>query len=164
MRKFKFVTLLILIAIPFNVAAQEPTYKASIDGWLVDLNEAYTISQKTGKPIIANFTGSDWCGWCHKLKADVFDKTEFKNWSKDNAVLLELDFPRRFQLPENIKQQNYSIQQAFGVKGYPTIWVFSLDKDAEDKYVINAYGKTGYAASATEFIKNVENLINKAKK
>ncbi|PIQ15370.1 MAG: thioredoxin, partial [Flavobacteriales bacterium CG18_big_fil_WC_8_21_14_2_50_32_9] len=83
-----------------------------MDGWEVDVNKAYEISKKTGKPILANFTGSDWCGWCIKLKNEVFIKDEFKTWAKDNVVLLELDFPRRFQLPEEIKQQNYGLQQA----------------------------------------------------
>jgi len=141
-------------------AQEQPAYKASMDGWEVDVNKAYEISKKTGKPILANFTGSDWCGWCIKLKNEVFIKDEFKTWAKDNVVLLELDFPRRFQLPEEIKQQNYGLQQAFGVTAYPTIWVFNLTKSDEGQYSIEAMGKTGYVAGGpSKFQEGVDAMI-----
>ena len=141
-------------------AQEQPAYKASMDGWEVDVNKAYEISKKTGKPILANFTGSDWCGWCIKLKNEVFIKDDFKTWAKDNVVLLELDFPRRFQLPEEIKQQNYGLQQAFGVTGYPTIWVFNLTKTETGQYNIDEMGKTGYVAGGpTNFYKGIEAMV-----
>ena len=40
--------------------------------WNNDLEEAAKLSLKTGKPILANFTGSDWCGWCIRLKKRSF--------------------------------------------------------------------------------------------
>ena len=83
----------------------ELDYKANADGWLVDINKAYEISKKTGKPILANFTGSDWCGWCKKLKYEVFDKPAFKAWAEKTVVLVELDFPRSFQIPQKYKEQ-----------------------------------------------------------
>ena len=138
------------------------TYKAHADGWMVDINEAYKVSEKTGKPIMANFTGSDWCGWCKKLKAEVFDKPEFKKWAEENVVLVELDFPRRFQVPENIKQQNAGLQQAFKVTGYPTIWVFNMGKDDKGQYTIDALGKTGYVKGTAAFTKGVDDMISKA--
>lgn len=137
-------------------------YKATKDGWLVSLDEAYEISQKTGKPIMANFTGSDWCGWCKRLDASVFSKTEFKEYAENNLVLLELDFPRRMQIPDHIRQQNYNLQSAFQVRGYPTVWVFNLTKDNEtNQFNIEALGKTGYLASVDEFIQGVEAMIHK---
>ena len=140
----------------------EKEYKAHAEGWMVDINKAYEVSKKTGKPIMANFTGSDWCGWCKKLKFEVFDKPEFKKWADENVVLVELDFPRRFQLPENIKQQNYGLAQAFKVTGYPTIWVFNLGKDDKGQYTISALGKTGYVKGVPAFTKGVDDMIKKA--
>lgn len=163
MKKVFILTLTLFIsALTF---AQTSSYKAENEGWLVDINEAYEISQKTGKPIMANFTGSDWCGWCKKLKAEVFDKPEFKKWAKENVVLVELDFPRRKVIPDNIKQQNAGLQQAFKVTGYPTIWVFNMGKDAEtNQYSIEALGKTGYVAGGpANFTKGVDAMIDKAK-
>ena len=81
---------------PQPKTVSEDNYKAHADGWMVDMEKAYKVSKETGKPIMANFTGSDWCGWCKKLKYEVFDKPEFKAWADKNVVLVELDFPRRF--------------------------------------------------------------------
>ena len=98
------------LMITFYATAQE-AYKATHEGWLVSIEEAHALSKKTGKPILANFTGSDWCGWCKKLSAAVFNKPGFKTWAKDNVVLLELDYPRRKQVPNEIRAQNQSLQQ-----------------------------------------------------
>ena len=148
-----------------EVKTIEPTYAPENAGWLTNLDEAYALSKKTGKPILANFTGSDWCGWCKKLTASVFVHDEFKQWAEKNVVLLELDYPRRKQLPENIKIQNQNLQQAFHVGGYPTIWVFDLDKDeAKNEYAISALGKTGYTPTVAEFTTGIEQMVaNRAK-
>lgn len=166
--------IVLLFALIFNVLliqAQEgvvknDTYKAHAEGWLVDINEAYAQSKKTGKPILANFTGSDWCGWCVRLKSEVFDKPEFKDWAKKNVILIELDYPRKKQLPDNIKKQNYDLQQAFQVQGYPTIWVFNMTQDAKTKqFGIQALGKTGYIAGGpVNFTKSVDEMIKNGAK
>ena len=129
-------------------------YKPKNEGWHVLLEKAFEESKKTGKPIMANFTGSDWCGWCKRLDKSVFHQPGFDKWADDNVVLLELDFPRRFQVPPAVAQQNRGLQQSFGVRGYPTIWLFDLDKDPEGKFSISALGKTGYTKTLDEF-KNV---------
>ena len=147
------------------LAVAQNGYTAENAGWLVHLDKAYELSQKTGKPIMANFTGSDWCGWCKRLTASVFSQPEFKKWADKNVVLLELDFPRRKQLPDNIRQQNYSLQQAFNVRGYPTVWVFNVEKNAKDgKYVIEALGQTGYTATVQEFTSGVDQMIKRPAK
>lgn len=136
-------------------------YASAKPGWLVDLDEAYEISTKSGKPILANFTGSDWCGWCKRLDADVFSKPEFKDWAKKNVVLLEVDFPRRFQIPQKNQSQNIALQNALGITGYPTIWVLNMKKDpANGQYQLDALGKTGYTPSAGEFISTVDKFVN----
>lgn len=118
--------------------------------WLTDINQASSLSASTKKPIFAFFTGSDWCGWCHKLQREVFAKPEFVSWAKNNVILLELDFPRKKQLPDNLRQQNQSLQQFFGVKGFPTIWVFYINQDEKSKkYLISALGSLGYPSGAT---------------
>jgi protein disulfide-isomerase len=136
-------------------------YKSTKEGWLVDLDEAYTKSTKEGKPILANFTGSDWCGWCKRLDADVFSKPEFQTWAEENVVLLELDFPRRFQIPQKNQSQNHAMKNALGVTGFPTIWVVNLTKDkASGQYQIQGLGKTGYTPKVETFISTVDQYIN----
>lgn len=161
MKNLLFVLPFFLLT--FMVQAQDE-YKAHQEGWMVNLEKAYAESKKTGKPIMANFTGSDWCGWCKKLSAAVFNKPEFQTWADENVVLLELDYPRRFQVPADIKKQNQDMQRAFGVSGFPTIWVFDLNKDENGKYSISAMGKTGYKPTVKEFTTEIESIVARSKR
>lgn len=153
-------TIILFLSMLMTATLSAQDYQPENPGWLVDLDKAYAESQKTGKPILANFTGSDWCGWCKRLTKSVFVHDEFKSWAKDNVVLLELDFPRRKQLPEKYQKQNRGLQQAFQVRGYPTVWLFDLKKDeATDRYNIEALGKTGYTKTAGEFTSSIDKMI-----
>ena len=120
-KKFIFTICFYLFALSFG---QEN------DGWLVDYSQVYEQSVKENKPIMANFTGSDWCGWCKKLKKAVFDTRMFKDWAQKNVILFELDYPRRTPQDPKIKKQNQELQQTFRqfVRGYPTILLFRIDR------------------------------------
>jgi len=161
-RIFLLATILLFCG---NIYAQTttPPYKAANEGWLVSVDEAHELSKKTGKPILANFTGSDWCGWCIRLTNDVFSKPAFKEWAAKNVILLELDFPRRKVLPENIQKQNADLQAAFNVSGYPTVWVFYLDKK-DAQFSINALGKTGYMQDVASFTNGIDEMVKQQKK
>ncbi len=119
--------------------------------WLQDFAKAKTIAEQRRRPLLLDFTGSDWCGWCIKLKAEVFDKQEFQNYARQNLVLVELDFPRRKTLPAAIKQQNKSLAAKYGIRGYPTIILL----DARG----NELGKTGYVRGGpSAFIREVRKI------
>jgi len=157
--KFNFLAIFLFIGSLSYGQATAEVYQAENDGWLVDINEAYDESKRTGKPILANHTGSDWCGWCKRLTKSVFVHDEFKTWAEKNVVLLELDHPKRKKLPAHIEQQNKSLAQAFGVRGYPTITVFDLEKNANGEFAISKLGRTGYTKTATEFTVNIDKMI-----
>jgi protein disulfide-isomerase len=116
--------------------------------WYTDLEKAMEISTTTKKPVFGFFTGSDWCGWCHKLQRDVFAKAAFIEWAKKNVVLLELDFPRYKQLPEVLVQQNKNLATQFRVQGYPTVWYFNGSKDKSGKLNLTPLGSHGYPSGA----------------
>ena len=61
--------------------------------WYTNLEEAVKIATVNQKSILVDFTGSDWCIWCHRLDDEVFSKKEFSDWAKKNLVLVKLDFP-----------------------------------------------------------------------
>ena len=144
-------------------AAETPktaAYASTKEGWLVDLDEAYARSTKEKKPIMANFTGSDWCGWCKKLDASVFSQPAFKEWADKNVVLLEVDFPRFKQIPQKNQSQNQALQNALQIRGYPTVWIFTLDKDPNTgQYNINGKGNTGYAPTVDQFLATVDPFV-----
>ena len=117
--------------------------------WQTDILKAQELSKSSNKPIFAFFTGSDWCGWCKKMQKDVFAKEEFIEWAQKNVILLELDFPRKKQLPPELAQQNASLQQAFNIQGFPTVWLFYLSKNETSKqFNISALGSLGYPGGA----------------
>lgn len=113
--------------------------------WYDNLDKAMEVSNKTKKPMMLFFTGSDWCGWCIRLQKEVFKTPEFTAWAKDNVVLVELDFPRRKQLAPEIRTQNMQLQQTFGVQGYPTVW-FAKGTKKDGKVNFEQLGRTGYVA------------------
>jgi protein disulfide-isomerase len=142
MKKLFFVLFLAIIGSTSAIAQHANTTQLK---WHTNLMEAHQLSQSTHKPIFAFFTGSDWCGWCHKLQRDVFVKPAFISWAKDKVILLELDFPRKKQLAADLVQQNNSLQQALQVQGFPTIWYFTMVQDSATKQmVINTFGSQGY--------------------
>lgn len=150
--------------------AQSENTKTEDLVWYTDVMKANEISKSTNKPIFAFFTGSDWCGWCKKLQADVFSKSEFIQWAKKNVILLEVDFPRGKQLSPELQQQNNSLQQTFQVRGYPTIWIFNLNKSADGaKFDIESFGSVGYPQNAEpgkeelKFLKDANSLFKNKK-
>jgi thioredoxin-related protein len=99
--------------------------------WYTDLDEAKAVAVKENKPLLVDFTGSDWCGYCIKLHAEVFDKPEFEAFAK-NYVLVELDFPNKKPQPAEEKAKNKATQAKFGVSGFPTVLL--LDAKTGEAY------------------------------
>ncbi len=91
------------------------------DGWVTDFEAAKRQAAEKKLPMLVDFTGSDWCGWCVRLKKEVFDEQAFQDYAKDNLVLVELDFPRRKEQPQELKEANRKLLGQFGVRGFPTI-------------------------------------------
>jgi thioredoxin-related protein len=144
-----YISICILLVSGGMLNAQTSTSKKDSLIWYTELATVHEISKSSNKPIFGFFTGSDWCGWCHKLQKDVFAKKDFIEWANKNVILLELDFPKRKQLPTELAQQNSGLQQAFQVRGYPTVWLFFTSIDETTKnYNLTALGSLGYPQGA----------------
>lgn len=91
--------------------------------WTEKYDEAVAASKKSGLPILADFTGSDWCGYCIALHKEVFDTKEFKEWAVKNVVLLEVDFPQQKAQDAALKAKNQELQKKYDIQGYPTILI-----------------------------------------
>ncbi|MBP5791749.1 MAG: leucine-rich repeat protein, partial [Kiritimatiellae bacterium] len=98
------------------------------DAWFVNWDKALEQARKTSRPIFVLNTGSDWCGWCKKLRAEVLDKPEFIDFAAKNLVLLYLDNPSRNPLGNEQKNHNKRVLKAlcFG-GGVPNVEIFSAD-------------------------------------
>jgi thiol-disulfide isomerase/thioredoxin len=119
-------------ATPETKAATTPETKAGAAGnaaarkaakpiWFTDHKKAVELSKKTGRPILFDFTGSDWCPPCKALEKNVFQSAEFKKYSDEKLILLKLDFPRRAEQSQTEKEQNRALAGKYEIKGFPTV-------------------------------------------
>jgi thiol-disulfide isomerase/thioredoxin len=102
--------------------------------WLTDLDAAKAKGVKEGKPVLVDFTGSDWCPPCKALHKNVFMSAEFAA-EASKYVLVELDYPRTTPQPPELKAKNRELQQQFGITGFPTVLL--IDAKSGD-----VFGKT----------------------
>lgn len=114
--------------------------------WETDINKAIVVSNKTKKPMLLFFTGSDWCGWCIRLQKEVLKTSEFANWAAKNVVLVELDYPRGKAQSDKIKAQNAGLQQTFGIQGFPTVHFATAKLNKKKETSFTGLGSTGYVA------------------
>ena len=63
--------------------------------WLTNIESAAKQAKEESKLILLNFSGSDWCAPCVKMKSDFFEYSPFEKFAETNLVLLNADFPRR---------------------------------------------------------------------
>ena len=140
MRKHTFAAIAV-IALHLSVSAA--------DGWVEDFQTALDLAEKQNKDLLLDFTGSDWCGWCIKLKKEVFDQEAFKKKAPEHFILVEIDFPRKTP----VKAANKELGSIFEVQGYPTI----ILTDPQGR----AYARTGYQAGGPEkYLEHLAELRN----
>lgn len=123
--------------------------------WLESYDEALRQSAATGRPILADFTGTDWCVWCQRLSEEVFERQEFVDWATENVVLLEVDYPKHGRQSDAIKNQNAELAERYQVESYPTILL--LDSAG------NQLGETGYVAGGpSAWIQVAESILSQS--
>jgi len=148
----------IFLATLLSLAGLLTLYGENSNGeWLSDFEAAKKTAAEKKLPILADFSGSDWCGWCIKLDSEVFSKKEFKEFARDNLVLFLADFPRAKNQDEKIKKQNAELMKKHEVQGFPTV----LLMDAEGK----VFARTGYErGGAAAYVEHLKKLISGRKK
>lgn len=141
-------------------AAAEQTAEAAViakvkqGDWLENYAEALAAAKQLKRPVLIDFTGSDWCGWCIKLDREVFSQKAFLKYAKRDLVLLKLDFPQRKKLSEALQKQNMELAKKFGIRGFPTIVIV----DAEGKEL----ARTGYQrGGAKNYVDHLKDLLEK---
>jgi len=152
----KNLLVVLLVAFSLNGFAQQKELV-----WHTDVDKAINLSVQSGKPLFFFFTGSDWCGWCIKLQKEVFFLPEFKKWATKNVILVELDFPKRTPISDDLKKQNRELANMFGVRGYPTVWLVT-PTIADGKVNFNKLGSQGYVRGGpTAWITGANKILKK---
>jgi thioredoxin-related protein len=125
------------------------TFSFTTTEWTTDFAKAKTDANGQHKYILLNFSGSDWCGPCIKLKKEVLDSPEFLKYAENKLVLVRADFPRnkKNRLSPELTKSNEALAEKYNNQGKFPYTV-----------LINADGKIvksweGYTANMT-----IENL------
>ena len=106
------------------------------DGWMTDLDAAFEKAKEEKKPVLVEFTGSDWCPPCKMMAKEVFSKKEFIEKASQDFILVELDFPNGD--PE-LKKKNQSHADEYEVSGFPTIILFDHDQREFSRFIASKY-------------------------
>ena len=150
---FAIVASLLAVAPLALIAAEDKSAT-----WTEDFKAALAESKKTGKPILIDFTGSDWCGFCKVQTKEVFSTEEFKKWAADNVVLFKADYPRKAQ-DAAVKKQNAELKGKYQPRGFPTI-VFIDAKGTE----LGRWAGYGPGTGTEKWIAKAAPIVAKAKK
>lgn len=124
-------------------------------GWTDNFTAAVGKAKAEKKPILALFTGSDWCPPCQQLEKNILLQPSFKNFAKKHLVTLFLDFPRDAKLDDGVKKQNDDLAKKFSVEAYPTILVLSADGEKE------LWKTVGYSALFLEKLQDAVKGLDK---
>lgn len=98
--------------------------------WYTDADSARARAVATNRPILLNFSGSDWCAPCKRLADEVFADTVFRIHARDHLVLLNADFPMRRAnaLPEPLQTANDSLAARYNPDGsFPRTVLLNAD-------------------------------------
>lgn len=123
--------------------------------WNTDFEAARKMAATEDKVLLIDFTGSDWCSWCIKLRKEVFVQPSFEAGTKDRFVLVELDYPKdKTLLPDAVNQQNADLLKRYPISGYPTV----LLCDASGQ----PFATTGYLPGGPEaYVAHLGTLLEK---
>jgi uncharacterized protein YyaL (SSP411 family) len=119
--------------------------------WNTSLPLALQQAQATQRPVLAVFSGSDWCKPCMMLKQEVFDQPEFARFAQDKLVLARFDFPRnkKNKLPADQTTLNEQAASQLNTAGeFPLVVVLS----PEGKILARTGYRAGGAAAYTAYL------------
>ena len=123
--------------------------------WMTDLEAAKAKAAAENKAVLVDFTGSDWCGWCIRLRKQVLDTPAFEQYAKDKFVFMEVDVPRNPKFDKELRARNEKLCDQYGVDGFPTILVLTPQGDVVG-------GFSGYKSSVAAAAKSLDEALEVA--
>lgn len=125
--------------------------------WLTDFEQAKSEASDTKKYILLNFSGSDWCAPCIRLKTEFFASEAFQEFAEENLVLANADFPRlrKNQLHKNQILHNEALAETYNPDGkFP----LTILLNASGKVIKQWEGLP--QKSAEQFVEEIKRAIN----
>ena len=134
------------------------SFTADTPGWMTDFESAKSVAREHHKPILLNFSGSDWCLPCIRLKRDVFESSVFASYASQ-LVLVNADFPRqkKNKLSPEQEKQNKDLAALYNPNG---LFPLTLLIDTNGKEIRRWVGEVG---DATAFVNEIRNACTSSK-
>src|SRR5258705_291622 len=87
--------------------------------WQPDFSTAIETAKENHKLILINFSGSDWCGPCMRMRSEIFENETFSKMADNCLVLVNADFPRnkKNQLSPSLVKQNEMLADKYNPNG-----------------------------------------------
>ncbi len=125
--------------------------------WLGNFNKAQSEARKSHKLMLINFSGSDWCGPCIRLKKEVLETPSFEEFASGHLVLVRADFPRlKKNQPE--KEQiklNEALAEKYNPQGkFP--YTVLVDENGKTLKVWDGFHKE----TPSKFISDISHYMN----
>lgn len=117
----------VLTTIAMHCSAQE---------WKSNLNEAFREASMTNKKVLLFFSTEDDCQRCQKLDKNVLQSPEFKDFAKDNYILVKQDFQPTSD-PKQL-EQNLLVVEKYNKDGFFPLLVI-INKNAKVIGQVGAY-------------------------
>jgi len=115
-----------LLAVVIAVLA---TPAVAAEGWFSSYDEAMAAAERTGRPVLTIFTGSDWCPHCRTLEHNVLQTDTFRDWATDRLVLLMIDLPQQGISTEERRTRS-RVCIRYGVRVFPSALLIAPDGTA----------------------------------
>lgn len=122
-----------------------------------DYPSAERLATEKHQPLLLNFSGSDWCIPCIRMRREIFDDSLFITTVGSSLVLYNADFPRKKKngLSEAMRVQNEALADKYNPEGrFP----FTVLLDSSGK-ILRAWD--GYPAEGREeFVRKLKTLAD----
>lgn len=136
-------------------AGAQTSPAASGPAWTSSLPAALAQAKASQRPVLAVFSGSDWCKPCMMLKQEVFDQPEFASYAQDKFVLARFDFPRnkKNRLDASQTKLNEDAAAQLNKEGsFPAVVLLSPEGKILARTGYRPGGATAYDAYLTQLL------------
>jgi thioredoxin-related protein len=91
----------------------------SFTGWETNFIVAQKKAAQNHKLILLNFSGSDWCGPCMRMRNEIFNDSGFSKMADTNLIMVNADFPRnkKNKLATDLQKQNNILADKYNPEG-----------------------------------------------
>jgi thiol-disulfide isomerase/thioredoxin len=137
----RFLRLGAIFTLVFGVFSACQTASA-LENWLTSYDDALAAADRTGRPVLALFTGSDWCPHCKTLENNVFATDMFREWADSNVILLMIDLPQN-GISQAVRSERSQVCIKYGVRTFPSVLLLAADGT-------KLAGQAGYTGQSAE--------------